>query len=86
MPVSAKSFCPDRLEQLTRLMQQDVDAGIVAGCSMLVGGCEGPIYEKYVGQQDIEQGIALGEGAILRIASMTKGITSLAAMMLLEEG
>jgi CubicO group peptidase (beta-lactamase class C family) len=86
MPVSSKSFCQDRLKHITRLMQQDVDAGIVAGCSMMVGGCEGPVYEEYVGQQDIEQGIALGEGSIQRIASMTKGITSLAAMMLLEEG
>ncbi|MEE2989061.1 MAG: serine hydrolase domain-containing protein, partial [Planctomycetota bacterium] len=86
MPVTNKSFCPDRLEQITRLMQQEVDSGIVAGCSTLIGGCQGTIYEQYVGQQDMEQGIPLGEDSILRIASMTKGITSLAVMMLLEEG
>ena len=86
MPVTNKSFCPDRLEQITRLMQQEVDGGIVAGCSTLIGGCQGTIYEQYVGQQDMEQGVPLGEDSILRIASMTKGITSLAVMMLLEEG
>ena len=86
MSDSNKSFCPDRLKQLTRLMQQDVDTGVVAGCSLLVGGPDNVAYEQYVGQQDIEQGIPLGEDSILRIASMTKGITSLAVMMLLEEG
>ena len=86
MPLSTSSFCPDRLGRITRLMQQEVDDGIVAGCSVLVGGCEGAIFEQYVGQQDLEQGIGLSENSILRIASMTKGITSLAVMMLLEEG
>mgnify|MGYP001284669258 CR=1 FL=1 len=80
------SFCTERLGRITGLLQGEVDAGIVAGCSLLVGGPDDVAYEQYVGQQDMEQGIALGEDSILRIASMTKGITSLAVMMLLEEG
>ncbi|MFP6751157.1 MAG: serine hydrolase domain-containing protein [Pirellulaceae bacterium] len=80
------SFCTERLDRITGLLQGEVDAGIVAGCSLLVGGPDDVAYEQYVGQQDMEQGIALGEDSILRIASMTKGITSLAVMMLLEEG
>jgi CubicO group peptidase (beta-lactamase class C family) len=80
------SFCNDRLGRITDLLEGEVEAGIVAGCSMLVGGPADVVYEHYAGQQDIEQGIPFSADSIVRIASMTKGLTSLAVMMLLEEG
>lgn len=79
-------FSPQRLGQIDRLLAEEVDSGVVAGCSLLIGGPDDIAYEHYAGKQDIEASIPFTASSMVRIASMTKGLTSLAVMMLLEEG
>jgi CubicO group peptidase (beta-lactamase class C family) len=67
-------------------MQRFVDQGVVTGVVTLVhrNGVEG--HCDVLGFQDEEARQPMRRGTIFRIASMTKPIVSVAALMLLEEG
>ncbi len=77
---------PERLDRITALMQKHVDEGLLAGAVALVARDGKVAYLKSVGMQDKEQGVEMKPDAIFRIASMSKPITSVAVMMLYEEG
>jgi CubicO group peptidase (beta-lactamase class C family) len=76
----------DRLERIGSLMQRHVDEGLLAGAVALVARDGKAAYLKSVGMQDKEKGVEMKPDAIFRIASMSKPITSVAVMMLYEEG
>jgi len=63
-----------------------VDRGEIAGAVALVMRNGQPVYEAAVGWADREAGRRMRTDAIFRIASQTKALTSVAAMILLEEG
>jgi CubicO group peptidase (beta-lactamase class C family) len=76
----------ERLERLHKGMQGFVDRKEVAGIVTLVAR-DGKIADLHaVGLQDIEKNVPMKTDAIFRIASMTKPVTSVAIMMLYEEG
>ncbi|HSW02495.1 MAG TPA: serine hydrolase domain-containing protein [Sedimentisphaerales bacterium] len=76
----------DRLDRITAVMQKHVDEGLLAGAVAMVAR-EGKVaYVQSVGMQDREKQVAMNPQTIFRIASMSKAITSVAAMMLYEEG
>jgi len=60
--------------------------GDVPGAVVLVVNREGVLFHDAVGKLDVARGKAMPKDAIFRIASMTKPITSLAALQLVEEG
>ena len=62
-----------------------VDDGILAGTSMLVSKA-GKIHKDLYGMQNREAGLPISEKTIFRLASMTKPITSVAVLMLVEGG
>lgn len=75
-----------RLEILNKAMQKYVDDGKVAGLVTLIMR-EGQVaHLKSYGWSDVSQKIPMANDAIFRIASQTKAITSVAVMMLFEEG
>ncbi len=76
----------ERLDRITTLMQKHVEDGLLAGAVALVARDGKVAYLKSVGMQDKEKGIEMKPDAIFRIASMSKPITSVAVMMLYEEG
>jgi len=76
----------ERLSRLTQVFQGQVDKGAIPGAVMLVARDNKTVYIQPVGYQDREKRIAMKPDAIFRIASMSKPITSVAAMMLAEEG
>jgi len=79
-------FSSERLRRIDTLFQEYVDQHKIAGATALVA-CRGKIvYYKSTGYDDIEKKILLKKDAIFRIASQTKAITTVAAMMLYEEG
>jgi CubicO group peptidase (beta-lactamase class C family) len=63
-----------------------VDAGELAGAAMLVWRDGKVIQQACVGWRDIAAGLPMVRDTLFRIASMTKPITSTAALMLMEEG
>ena len=76
-------------EQLTRVtdaLQAHIDAGHIAGVVAAVVRNGRLVYMEALGQADIEAARPMPEDAIFRLYSMTRSITSLAAMILWEEG
>ncbi len=76
----------ERLDRITTLMQKHVDDGLLAGAVALVARDGKVAYLRSVGMQDKEKGLEMKPETIFRIASMSKPITSVAVMMLYEEG
>jgi CubicO group peptidase (beta-lactamase class C family) len=79
-------FSPDRLKRITQTYQGYVDRGELPGAVMVIARNGKIAYAEAVGFQDREKKIAMKKDAIFRLASMTKPIVSVAAMMLVEEG
>ncbi|KAA6456500.1 beta-lactamase family protein [Acidobacteria bacterium AB60] len=67
------------------VLQTYVDSGQLAGAATLWWG-EGETGTACVGRRDVEAGLPVERDTIFRIASMTKPITSVAALMLVDEG
>lgn len=79
----------DRPEAASRIdteLRRAVEAREVPGVVAMAASEVGPIYEGAFGRRDVESGPAMTLDTIFRIASMTKAITSVAAMQLVEEG
>ena len=80
-------FSPDRLARLDRFLAEKYTApGKLPGTLTLVARHGDIAHIGVTGHADVERGIALAEDTIFRIYSMTKPITSVALMMLVEEG
>jgi len=76
----------DRLDRIGRVLGADAAAGKIPGAVALVARDGRTAYLEAVGARDPQAGAAMTVDAIFRIYSMTKPITSLAIMMLVEEG
>ncbi|GAC1659056.1 MAG: serine hydrolase domain-containing protein [Gemmatimonadaceae bacterium] len=79
-------FATDRLVRIDHFLQQAVDSERIAGAVALVLRDGQVVYERAVGWSDKEFGRRMTPDAIFRIASQTKALTSVAVMMLVEEG
>jgi CubicO group peptidase (beta-lactamase class C family) len=79
-------FSSERLGRLTAAMQSYVDSGAVAGVTTLVYRHGEIAHSDVLGWQDEEAKIPIRRDTLCRIASMTKPIVSVAALMLVEEG
>lgn len=75
-----------RLKRISALMKEYVDQRKLAGIVAMVARRGKVAYRESYGMMDIEAQIPMQFDAIFRIASMTKPIVSVAAMMLYEEG
>ena len=85
-PPPSVGISTERLERMHRGMQAFVDRREVAGIVTLVAR-DGKIVDVHaVGFQDVESKTPMRADTIFRIASMSKPITSVAVMMLYEEG
>ena len=74
----------ERLERLNAIMQGFVDRGQAAGIVTLIVRHGKIAHLASVGHADRD--VAMADDAIFRIASQTKAVTSVAIMMLVEEG
>ncbi len=77
---------PARLERLAPALHRYVDEGKVAGLLTLVARRGGIAHVQCYGERDREAHQPMTEDTIFRIYSMSKPITSLAVLMLYEEG
>lgn len=76
----------DRLERIDGMLQQAVDSGWIAGAAGFIARDGRIVYDRAFGVSDIEARTPMRTDNIFRIASQTKAIVSIAAMMLFEEG
>src|SRR5262245_1765810 len=75
-----------RLQRITALLQAYLDEKKLAGMAALVWHRGQAAYQSCLGMMDLEAGKPVQPDTIFRIASMTKPITSVAAMLLYEQG
>jgi CubicO group peptidase (beta-lactamase class C family) len=79
-------FDADRLTRIDRLLDRYVDDGRLPGWLVLVARHGRVAHLATGGSADVEANRPVGVDTLFRIYSMTKPITSVAAMMLYEEG
>jgi len=82
MPTSSISTA--RLQRITAMLQTYVDDKKLAGMNALISHRGQVVYKTCLGMRDLEADTPVQEDTIFRIASMTKPITSIAAMLLYE--
>jgi CubicO group peptidase (beta-lactamase class C family) len=83
---AAAGFDADRLGRLDRAILAEIDQKRLAGGVMFIARDGRVVKLQAYGQQDIAAGRPMPPDAIFRIASMSKAITTVAALMLYEEG
>jgi CubicO group peptidase (beta-lactamase class C family) len=79
-------FSSERLKRIDNVLQEYVDKQYFAGAVAIISRNGRIVYHKAIGYNDIDTKTPLKKDAIFRIASQTKAITSVAVMMLFEEG
>jgi CubicO group peptidase (beta-lactamase class C family) len=79
-------FSSERLKRVTDAFQSEVDKGAIPGAVVLIARNGKIAYLEAFGFQNRENKEPMKTDAIFRIASMSKPITSVAAMILVEEG
>jgi CubicO group peptidase (beta-lactamase class C family) len=77
---------PAKLQRLTDAFQAEVDKGAIPGAVLMVARNGNVGYMKAIGFQDREKQIPMKPDSIFWIASLTKPVATVAAMMLVEEG
>jgi CubicO group peptidase (beta-lactamase class C family) len=83
---SSVQMSSERLNRIDKLIQQNIDSGWIAGAIGFIARDGKIVYNKAFGVNDIETKSVMERDNIFRIASQTKAITSVAVMMLFEEG
>jgi len=79
-------FAPDRLAKITEKLKADVAAGTLPGAVVLIARKGKTAYFESMGYVDPQSKAQMPKDGVFRIYSMTKPLTSVAAMMLVEEG
>jgi CubicO group peptidase (beta-lactamase class C family) len=82
----AVGLSSERLERIGTAVQHEIDDKRIAGAVTMVVRHGRVAWFKSQGMMDREAGKAMQSDAMFRICSMTKPITSVAVMMLYEEG
>jgi len=82
----ARGFDPAKLAMIRPALEAFVDCGELAGVVTLTSRWGDIFHAEAIGWSDIEAKAPMRSDTLFRIASMTKPITSAAAMMLVEEG
>lgn len=80
-------FSKERLARIDRFLDEKyVAAGRLPCAQFLLARNGEVVHQTILGQQDPERGVKLAEDTVYRIYSMTKPVTSVALMQLVEEG
>lgn len=82
----AAGFSAERLERIPKVMQGLVDRGNLSGALTLIARHGRVVHLATTGKMDIEASRPMQADAIFRLYSMTKPVTVVAVLMLLEEG
>jgi CubicO group peptidase (beta-lactamase class C family) len=77
---------PGKLERITEFFNNEVATGKLPGAVILIQQHGKPVYLKCFGVQDVATKAPMTPDTIFALHSMTKPITSVAAMMLIDAG
>jgi CubicO group peptidase (beta-lactamase class C family) len=79
-------FNPDKLAKIGDFFKNEVATGKIPGAIVLIQQHGKPVYHESFGVQDVVSKAPITDKTIFRLFSMTKAITAVTSMMLLEEG
>ncbi len=85
-PAKIPAPSPERLARITEFFDNEIAAGKLPGAVVLIQQHGKPVYLKCFGVQDVTTGVPMTADTIFALHSMTKPITSVAAMMLIDAG
>ena len=80
------SFSRAKLERAGDYIRNEIATGNIPGAILLIQQHGQPVYFEYFGVRDVESKLPMTADTIFRLYSMSKPVTSVAAMMLVEEG
>ncbi len=79
-------FNPQKLAKIGEFFRNEVATGKIPGAILLIEQHGKPVYHESFGVRDPATKLPMTDDTIFRIFSMTKPITSVAAMMLIDQG
>src|SRR5437773_10708458 len=79
-------FNQDKLAKITEFFKNEVATGKIAGANVLIQQHGKPLYHETFGVQDVVSKTPISDKTIFRLSSLTKAITSVVAMQLIEDG
>jgi len=85
-PSGLPALTPNGTSEINAILQRAVQQGVVPGVVVMVANKDRVLYEGAFGLMDIGKQKPMQKDTIFRIASMTKPVTSVAVMMLQEQG
>src|ERR1700751_351818 len=81
-----RTFSAQGLEKFSDYVRNEVATGKIPGAILLIQQHGKPVYSENFGVRDIATELSMTADTIFRLYSMSKPITSVAAMMLVEDG
>jgi len=85
-PPPGAELSVEKLSPIDDFINGEIGSGRIPGAIVLIQRHGKPVYFKCFGMRDVENGTPMTPDAIFPIHSMTKTITSVAAMMLVDRG
>jgi CubicO group peptidase (beta-lactamase class C family) len=82
----AHNFSAEGLARVSDYIRNEVATGKIPGAILLLQQHGKPVYYENFGVRDVATEISMSADTIFRLYSMTKPVTSVLAMMLIEEG
>ncbi|QOG17399.1 serine hydrolase domain-containing protein [Bradyrhizobium sp. SEMIA] len=82
----AHNLSPERLAKVSDYIRSEIAAGTFPGAILLLQQHGKPVYYENFGVRDVATELSMSADTIFRLYSMSKPITSVMAMMLVEEG
>src|SRR3954453_14511939 len=82
----AHTFSAEGLAKVSDYIRSEVAAGTFPGAILLLQQHGKPVYYENFGVRDVGTELSMSADTIFRLYSMSKPITSVMAMMLVEEG
>ena len=79
-------FNQARLEKVTEFFKNEVATGKIAGANVLIRQRGKDVYHETFGVQDVVSKTPITDKTIFRLSSLTKAITSVVAMQLIQDG
>ncbi|MEZ2145505.1 serine hydrolase domain-containing protein [Bradyrhizobium sp. DN5] len=83
---AAHKFSPEGLAKVSDYIRNEIATGKIPGAILLLQQHGKPVYYENFGVRDVATEISMSADTIFRLYSMSKPITSVMAMMLVEEG
>lgn len=79
-------FNPQKLQRIDDYFHDQIANGKIPGAIVLIWQHGKPVYHRFFGVQDVASKKPMTDDTIFRLFSMTKPITSVAAMILIDQG